>query len=257
MTDQRSFFGGIEMKIGRVLTLAAIGFAAPISAQAASVLNFSVTADNAFQIYLSTDNSQLGTLVYSNYGLPASQWGTSFQFSANLTAPVEYVQVIGSNYTPGNGLWPDPGTPNGTSPNPDAFLGQLSISSGYVFAANGTTSLLTNSSPGQWYGVDVTDNVNWTTPTNPVQNFGLNGGNNIWGNDLGGPVSGISTSAYWIWSLPDNAAYADLSTEIISSTSDIGGAPLPAAFPLFASGLGAMGLLGWRRKRKNAAIAAA
>jgi hypothetical protein len=33
--------------------------------------------------------------------------------------------------------------------------------------------------------------------------------------------------------------------------------PLPAALPLFASGLGAMGLLGWRRKRKNAAAATA
>lgn len=32
--------------------------------------------------------------------------------------------------------------------------------------------------------------------------------------------------------------------------------PLPAAFPLFATGFGAMGLLGWRRKRKHAAIAA-
>ena len=29
--------------------------------------------------------------------------------------------------------------------------------------------------------------------------------------------------------------------------------PLPAALPLFATGLGVMGLLGWRRKRKNAA----
>jgi hypothetical protein len=29
--------------------------------------------------------------------------------------------------------------------------------------------------------------------------------------------------------------------------------PLPAALPLFATGLGAMGLFGWRRKRKNAA----
>jgi hypothetical protein len=26
--------------------------------------------------------------------------------------------------------------------------------------------------------------------------------------------------------------------------------PIPAALPLFATGLGAMGLLGWRRKRK-------
>ena len=35
-----------------------------------------------------------------------------------------------------------------------------------------------------------------------------------------------------------------------------GNTPLPAALPLFASGLGALGLLGWRRKRKAAALAA-
>ena len=33
-------------------------------------------------------------------------------------------------------------------------------------------------------------------------------------------------------------------------TLQIGETPLPAALPLFASGLGALGLLGWRRKRK-------
>jgi len=32
--------------------------------------------------------------------------------------------------------------------------------------------------------------------------------------------------------------------------------PLPAALPLFAAGLGAMGLLGWRRKRKAQTVAA-
>ena len=32
--------------------------------------------------------------------------------------------------------------------------------------------------------------------------------------------------------------------------------PLPAALPLFATGLGALGLFGWRRKRKAAAFAA-
>lgn len=32
--------------------------------------------------------------------------------------------------------------------------------------------------------------------------------------------------------------------------------PLPAALPLFASGLGALGLLGWRRKRKAASAIA-
>ena len=33
--------------------------------------------------------------------------------------------------------------------------------------------------------------------------------------------------------------------------------PVPAALPLFATGLGAMGLFGWRRKRKNVAAIAA
>ena len=32
--------------------------------------------------------------------------------------------------------------------------------------------------------------------------------------------------------------------------------PLPAALPLFAAGLGALGLLGWRRKRKAQAATA-
>ncbi len=31
----------------------------------------------------------------------------------------------------------------------------------------------------------------------------------------------------------------------------VGTTPIPAALPLFATGLGALGLLGWRRKRKN------
>ena len=43
---------------------------------------------------------------------------------------------------------------------------------------------------------------------------------------------------------------------IYGITGDLVPTPLPAALPLFASGLGALGLLGWRRKRKSAALAA-
>jgi hypothetical protein len=43
-------------------------------------------------------------------------------------------------------------------------------------------------------------------------------------------------------------------TPITSSTGSA--VPLPAALPLFATGLGALGLLGWRRKKKAAALAA-
>ena len=43
------------------------------------------------------------------------------------------------------------------------------------------------------------------------------------------------------------------STKSISIT--VNQTPLPAALPLFATGLGALGLLGWRRKRKAQAAA--
>jgi hypothetical protein len=47
------------------------------------------------------------------------------------------------------------------------------------------------------------------------------------------------------------------STDISLTGTGIAATPLPAALPLFATGLGALGLLGWRRKRKNAAAIAA
>jgi hypothetical protein len=41
----------------------------------------------------------------------------------------------------------------------------------------------------------------------------------------------------------------------VESLPDASATPLPAALPLFATGLGALGLLGWRRKRKAQAAA--
>jgi hypothetical protein len=50
---------------------------------------------------------------------------------------------------------------------------------------------------------------------------------------------------------PGYVAGFNISSESLTAT------PLPAALPLFATGLGAIGLLGWRRKRKAAALTAA
>jgi hypothetical protein len=55
-----------------------------------------------------------------------------------------------------------------------------------------------------------------------------------------------------------NGGIADLTVQFTSDVSDadVSATPIPAALPLFATGLGVMGLLGWRRKRKAAALAA-
>jgi hypothetical protein len=53
----------------------------------------------------------------------------------------------------------------------------------------------------------------------------------------------------WTWGSNPDQSFTINST-LLAPTPEI---PLPAAFPLFASGLGALGLLGWRRKRKSTA----
>jgi hypothetical protein len=55
-------------------------------------------------------------------------------------------------------------------------------------------------------------------------------------NQVGGPGNAVD------WSLTNSSSNAT---------------PLPAAMPLFATGLGVMGLLGWRRRRKGATSAVA
>src|SRR6185312_3178651 len=238
-----SRFGFPEQKqMKKIACLAAsLAAAVPLVTHPAT-LTMTVTADNAYALYLSTDDATLGTAIpgANNYGGPAGQWSTATTYTVDLTAPVYFLHVVGSNYTPENGLWPNPGTPNGSGDNPDAFIGHLSVSGAgnYTFG-NGLASLDTNAA--NWIGTPALDNTSWTTPTAPVQSYGTNG-IAPWGT-----VSGIPSTAQWIWSNPDNTLYADLSTAITASSSAPGQAPLPAALPLFATVLGA-GVLALRRR---------
>jgi hypothetical protein len=53
------------------------------------------------------------------------------------------------------------------------------------------------------------------------------------------------------YSVAGGSAFYDVNTRLGEVTLvDVPATPLPAALPLFATGLGALGLLGWRKKRK-------
>ena len=69
---------------------------------------------------------------------------------------------------------------------------------------------------------------------------------------LGGASSPLYGGAFYNGQGNNNAFARSASGGV-----EVSATPLPAALPLFATGLGAMGLLGWRRKRKNAAAIAA
>ena len=75
--------------------------------------------------------------------------------------------------------------------------------------------------------------------------------------DLSAPY--VTTLVYTIV-MPGDAykdadASIDLSTSLLSPPGGSAAAPLPAALPLFATGLGGLGLLGWHRKRRAQAVA--
>ena len=92
----------------------------------------------------------------------------------------------------------------------------------------------------------------------------------IYGNANGvfpsGPAAQISTSAVTTEAgvtltsgvnCGESTACNTTSTDTFGPNFETAATPLPAALPLFAGGLGLMGLLGWRRKRKAAALASA
>lgn len=240
----------------KLLGVAPLVFGATLSANAAT-LNITATADNQFAVYLATASqiafNQLGTQIGSN---PAgNNWEQSYVLpSTVLSGTPLYLQVVLTNWTPSDGYNQ---YPYSATSNPSAFLADLSITgSGYVFA-NGSTSVSTNAV--NWSGSTTSDPGIWAPTGSGVVSYGANNNpGTIWYSAKGSKVGGISDGAEWIfYGDQSTALYADLSLAILSrsSPSDFT-TPLPGALPLFISGLGALGFVGWRRKRKSAAIAA-
>ncbi len=154
----------VVMAIGFLLT----GFATLLQA---TTISGNLTVDNSFSLYISEDDSQLGTLVASG-----DNWMVAYSFTHTLTpGRTQYIHVKAS----------DVGVVSG-------FLGSFRLSDNSFAFNNGGQSLLTNTSGWTVY----TDRFGGTRGTITLADgfFGSakNGGG--WTRH-----ATIDTNAYWIW----------------------------------------------------------
>lgn len=222
-----------------ILLLALTAAASPLAH--ATTLGGTAMADDGLYLYISTNNSTLGTEVAS-----ISQkvsWSGSASFS---------------NYTlnPGTTYYLHAEVINGSGPG--GFVGQFSLSDTGATFANGTQSLLTDTTDwqGTYNGPDTTDQpLPWVVPTGSVWNEQTGGTGSNWAGTAFSS-SGISSNADWIWatnatSTPGNAnsdcqnCMIDLSTTItVASTSSTGSqstsVPDPSVWTLMLLGLAAL-----------------
>lgn len=104
------------------------------------ILTSTLTVDNTFDFYISTDDNVQGTYVGSG-----SNWSIPYNFSSNLAAGQTYYIHVKATDQGG----------------PEMFLGKFQLSGGFEFA-NGTQTLVTNGADWQ------VSNSGWNNYTNPL-----------------------------------------------------------------------------------------
>ncbi|HEU4372344.1 MAG TPA: PEP-CTERM sorting domain-containing protein [Telluria sp.] len=194
----------------------AIGFVAATmlsAAASATVLTSSLSVDNGFFAYISTSDADFGT-VFSQ----GNDWATTYTDSTTLNAGTDYyLHVFGYDQGGVAGM-----------------LGQFSLSGTDHVFANGTTSLLTNTT--DWSGSMDSFGTSYTALT-------------VLGNNGVGPWGtrpDIGSGATWIWvGDANNNDLAFFSTKI-SATAAGADVPEPASAALL--GLGLLAVAATRRK---------
>lgn len=222
------------------------------------------------------DTSLTSPGVYYGSGNPNTGWATTTEAGIEIGLSTHYRYVgaappdAGTNtYHVNTGLYAGQG--GGTSCIGSCALWNIDFSvnlgsSGFNLG-NGTVQLsVTNVGTGQHLAFDpfndLPDNNGYNGNTNTydkpatTSDTGFQNSENLF--YFIGPGFSFDPNAndtYLVSLLATGPQGQQLSVDetIIAGT---GATPLPAALPLFASGLGALGLLGWRKKRKPLAVAA-
>lgn len=151
------------------------------AAIAQPILSAAMTCDNAFTAYISTDPNTQGIAFLSG-----NNWGATFSGNMALDsgAGTYYLHIVGVD----GGL-------------PAALLGSFSLSSTDAIFANGTQTLLTNTTDWQC------NTTGWGTAFHAPVDHG--------GNGVGpwGFRTGIDQGAHWIWD-ESNASTVYFTTSI-------------------------------------------
>lgn len=205
-------------------------FVAVQPADADTSLSGTMTVDNGFFAYVSTDPSTLGTLIGSG-----NSWPSAFSVSSSTLGPgTYYLQIEGIN-----------------EGGPASFSGIFSLSGNGQFG-NGTQTLTTDpSNLSYWLGDYNSSNSSfaaqpWVVPTGGV----LQATSFPWGNIVG--------TANWIWpsdalsspggaSGPCGLCTVDFMTQFSVSRSDAA-VPEPRTWAMMLLGFGAIGVAARRRR---------
>ena len=139
---------------------------------------------------------------------------------------------------------------------PETVMGTLTVD---TVAGDATSVVVTSNTAGFGigeyagaFGAPINNSFTVSGGTITAYSFQSDGGFN-------GPPN-VTCCTLTMFSSPVGAGLSDLpfTTGTIAGVSvaftpPVSSVPLPATLPLFATGLGALGLLGWRRKKKTAA----